>query len=120
MVAIARVHSPLKDLWRPILKRVFPSDPVEKARGLLDQFECVKSFHTPPMTHSANITPAGDWYSRLGHTRELSESLHLELQVGHVESRNQHYGVGRLVRLNEPRRGTAPFRFALAELPSVD
>ena len=72
------------------------------------------------MTHSSNSTPARDWYSRLGRTRELSESLHLELQFGQVESRIQRYGSARLLRLNEPRRGTAPFHFALAELPGVD
>ena len=27
--------APLEDLWRPILKRVVPSDPVEQTRGLL-------------------------------------------------------------------------------------
>ena len=69
----------LEDLWRPILKRVVPSDPVEKARGLLELFDgVVKSFHPQLMSHSSNWTPAGDWYSRLGRARELSESLHLE------------------------------------------
>ena len=72
------------------------------------------------MTHSSNWTPAGDWYSRLGRSRELSESLHLEFQFGQVESRRQRYDAGRLLRLNESRRGTAPFHFALAELPGVD
>ena len=72
------------------------------------------------MTHSLNWTPAGDWYSRLGRTRELSELLHLELQIGHVESRRQRYGIGRHVRQNEPRRCTAPFHFVLTELPGVD
>ena len=117
-----RVHTVLhEDLWRPILKRVVPSDPVEKARGLLELFDgVVKSFHPQPMTHSSNWTPAGDWYSRLGRTRELSKSLHLELQFGQVESRRQRYGAGRLLRLNEPRRGTVSFHFALAELPGVD
>ena len=80
----------------------------------------VKSFHPQPMTHSSNWTPAGDWYSRLGRTCELSESLHLELQFGQGESQRQRYGAGRLLRVNEPRRGTAPFHFALAELPGVD
>ena len=69
----------LEDLWRPILKRVVPSDPVEKARGLLELFDgVVKSFHPQLMSHSSNWTPAGDWYSRLVRARELSESLHLE------------------------------------------
>ena len=55
MVAIALEQSPLKDLRRPILKCVFLADPVDKARKLLDRFECViKSFHSQPMTHSAN------------------------------------------------------------------
>ena len=72
------------------------------------------------MRHSSNWTSAVDWYSRLGRTRELSESLHLKLQFGHVKSRRQRFGAGRLPRLNEPRRGTAPFHFALAELPGVD
>ena len=69
---------------------------------------------------SSNWTPAGDWYSRFGRTSELSEVLHLELQIGHVELRRQRYGTGRLLHLNKPRRGTAPFHFALAELPGVD
>ena len=44
----------LEDLWRLILKRVVPSDPVENARGLLDLFDgVVKSFHPQPMTHSS-------------------------------------------------------------------
>ena len=72
------------------------------------------------MTQSSNWTPAGDWYSQLCRTRELTESLHLELQIGHLESRKQRYGAKRLLHLNEPRRGTAPFYFALAELPGVD
>ena len=72
------------------------------------------------MTHSSNWTPANDWYSRLGRTRELSKSLHLELHFGQVESRRQQYGAGRLLRLNEPCRGTSPFQFTLAELPGVD
>ena len=72
------------------------------------------------MTHSSNWTPAGDWYSRLGRTRELSESLHLELQFCQVESRRHRYGAGRLPRLNEPLRGTVPLHFALGELPGVD
>ena len=72
------------------------------------------------MTHSTNWTPAGDWYSRLGRTRELSESLHREIQFGYVESLRQRYGAGRMPRLNEPRRSNAPFYFALAELPGVD
>ena len=72
------------------------------------------------MTHSSNWISAGDWYSRLGRTRELSESLHLELQFGQVELQRQQYGAGRLPRLNKPRRGTAPFHFACAELPGVD
>ena len=46
--------------------------------------------------------------------------MHLELQIIHVESRRQRYGVGRLVRLNEPRRVTVPVHLALAELPGVD
>ena len=113
--------APLEDLWRPILKRVVSSDPVEKARGLLELFDgVVKTFHLQPMSHSSNWTLAGDWYSRLDRTRELSDSLHLELQFGGVESRRQRYGAGRLLRLNEPRRGTAPFHFALAELLGVD
>ena len=110
----------LKDLWSPILKGVVPSVPVEKARRLLELVDgVVKSFHLRPITHSLNWTPAGDWYSRLGRTRELLESLHLELQTGHVESRRQRYGAGRLPRLNEPRRATAPFYFSLAKLPGV-
>ena len=32
----------------------------------------------------------------------------------------QRYGIGRHVRLNEPRRGIALFNFALAEMPGVD
>ena len=113
--------APFDDLWRPILKRVVPSDPVEKARGLLELLDgVVKSFHPQPMTHSSNWTPAGDWYSRLGRTRELSESLHLEVQFGHVESRRQRYNAGRLPRLHEFRHGTASFHFALADLPGVD
>ena len=113
--------APLESLWRPILKRVVESDLVEKARGLLELFDgVVKSFHPQPMTHSSNWTPAGDWYSCLGRTRELSEWLHFKLQFGQVESRRQRYGGGRLLRLNEHRRGTAPFHFALAELPGVD
>ena len=32
----------------------------------------------------------------------------------------QRYGAGRLPRLKEPHRGTAPFHFALAELPGID
>ena len=72
------------------------------------------------MSHSSNWTPAGDWYSRLVRTRELPKLLHLELQFGQVESRRQRYGAGRRLRLNEPRHGTAPFHFALAELPGVD
>ena len=113
--------APLEDLWRQILKRVVPSDPVENARGLLELYDgVVKSFHPKPMTHRSNWTPAGDWYSRLGRTRELSKSLHLELQFGQVESRRQRYGAGRLLHLNEPRRGTSPFHLALAELPGVD
>ena len=46
--------------------------------------------------------------------------MHLELQIGHVESRRQRYGIGRHVHLNEPRRGTAPYYFVPAELPGVD
>ena len=116
-----RVHTqPLDNLWRPILKCVVPSNLVEKARGRLDLFDgVVKSFHPQPMTHSSNWTSAGDWYSRLYRTRELSESLHLELQIGRVELRRHRYGAGRLLHLNEPRRGTAPLHFALAELPGV-
>ena len=72
------------------------------------------------MTHSSNWTPAGDLYSRLNRIRELSESLHLELQFCQVESRRQRYGAGRLPRLNVPRWGTAPFNFALAELLGAD
>ena len=99
--------APLEDLWRPILKRVVSSDPVEKARGLLELFDgVVKSFHPQPMSHSSNLTPAGDWYSRLGRTHELSKSLHLELQFGQVVSRRQRYGAERLLRLIEPCRGT--------------
>ena len=38
--------APLEDLWRPILKRVIASDPVVKARRLLELFNgVVKSFH---------------------------------------------------------------------------
>ena len=111
----------LEDLWRPILKRVVQSDPVETARPLLELFDgVVKSFHPQPMTHSSNWTPAGDWYSRLGRSRELLELLHLELQFGHVEPQRQRYGAGRLPRLNKPRRGTALYHFALSELPGVD
>ena len=72
------------------------------------------------MTHSSNWTPAGEWYWLFGRIRKISESLHLELQIGHVESRRQRYGIGRYVRLNKPRRGTAPFHFAFAALPDVD
>ena len=37
--------APLEDLWRPILKRVVPSDLVEKAHELLELFDCaVMSF----------------------------------------------------------------------------
>ena len=53
--------APLEDLWRPILKRVVSSDPVEKARGLLELFDgVVKSLYPQPMSHSLNWTPAGD------------------------------------------------------------
>ena len=72
------------------------------------------------MTHSLNWTPAGDWYLQLGRILELSESLHLALQIGHVEMRRQRYGAGELLHLNEPRRGITPFHFALTELPGVD
>ena len=107
--------APIEDFWRLILKCVVSSDPVEKARGLLDLFDnVVKSFYPQPMTHSSNWTPVNDWYSRLNRTRELSMSLHLDLQIGHVESRWQRYGAERLLHLNEFRRGTAPFHFALA------
>ena len=95
--------APLEDLWRPILKRVVLSDPVEKARGLIELFNgVVKLFHSQSMMHSSNWTPAGDWYSRLGLTRELSQSLHLELQIGHVKSRRQRYGAERMLQLNKP------------------
>ena len=73
---------PLEDHWRQILKLVVPSDPVEKARGLLELYHgVVKSFYPQPMTHSSNWTPAGDWYSRLGRTRVLSKSLHLKRAI---------------------------------------
>ena len=113
--------APLEYLWRPILKRVVLSDPVEKTGGLLELFAgVVKLFHPQPMTHSLDWTSAGDWYSRLGRTRELSESLHLEQQIGHIESQRQRYGIGRLLRLNKPRRCTPPFHFALDKFPGVD
>ena len=72
------------------------------------------------MTHSLNWPPAGDWCFRLGRTRELFELLHLELQIGTVESGRQHYGIEWLARLIEPGRGTATFHYALAELLGVD
>ena len=38
--------APPENLWRPIVKRVVPSDPVERAHGLLKLFDCVvKSFN---------------------------------------------------------------------------
>ena len=53
--------APLEDLWRPILKRVVPSDSVETAHGLLELFDgVVKSFHSQPMSHISNWTSASD------------------------------------------------------------
>ena len=117
-----RVHTAsLEDLWRPVLKRDVLSEFIEKARGLLELFDIVvKSFHPQSMMHSLNWTPSGEWCSRLGRTRELSESLHREVHIGHVECRRQHNGIGRLLRLNALRHRTAPSHFALADLFGVD
>ena len=91
-----------------------------RKRKLLELFDVVvKSFHPQSMMHSLNWTPV-DWFSRLGQTRKLSESLHRELHIGHVECRRQHIGIGRLLRLNELRHSTAPFHFALADFLGVD
>ena len=80
----------------------------------------VKSFDPQLMTHSLNWTTSRDWYTSFGFTRELSESLHLELQIGNDESLRKRYCIGRDVRFFLPRRRIALFYFALAKLPNVD
>lgn len=71
------------------------------------------------MTHRSYWTTAGEWYSHLANTCKLLELLNLELKVGQVETLRQRYSVTQRVRLKEPRRGTAPFYFALSKLLGV-
>ena len=88
----------LKLLWRPILDRVVPVDPIEKARGLIELFDGISHlFRLKPIACNSTWTLAGDWYSNFSRSRELSESLHLERErtqqhsVAHSEIRRRSH-----------------------------
>ena len=112
----------LDKLWGPRIGGRAPTDPVERARGILHMFSRIAHFIQHPRVNIVDAwTPACDWCSRPHRQRDLAASLLLEKAAIGFEERTRHaLSLPIAGNIQKPRQPTAPFFLILNRAYRLD